>query len=109
MPIDVKYKLYDTRKYSSTDIYQLFLYAYTLGGEASSRTAGLIYPTTKTTFGPALRIKPAAGSAAARIHGAGLNVPAALNSLSGAAADTLHAAVLEMIRQITGLEASFQT
>jgi 5-methylcytosine-specific restriction enzyme subunit McrC len=106
VPIDLKYKLYDTKKYSSADIYQLFLYAYTIGGETSSRAAGLIYPTTKATFGRGLRIQPAAGAASARIRGAGLNVPKVLNSLCGAAADTLHASVLEMILQITGLGAS---
>ncbi|WP_128108343.1 McrC family protein [Mycolicibacterium elephantis] len=44
IPIDVKYKLYDLKKFSAADIYQLFLYAYALGADAIERIAGLIYP-----------------------------------------------------------------
>jgi 5-methylcytosine-specific restriction enzyme subunit McrC len=103
VPIDIKYKLYETRKFSTGDIYQMFLYAYAIGNDTSIVTAGLIYPSATATSGPELQIKPAVGSTIARIRGVGLDVPSALDSLTGLAADSLHAAVLTVVREITGL------
>jgi 5-methylcytosine-specific restriction enzyme subunit McrC len=108
VPIDIKYKLYGAQKIGSTDIYQLFLYAYALGGESSSRIAGLIYPAVTDTAGHALHIKPVAGSAAAHIRGAGLNVPAILDSLSAGDAEMheVHEAVQRRVCSISGLAAT---
>lgn len=43
--MDAKYKLYDSVRVATSDIYQAFLYAYAYGCEAvTTPTAGLIYP-----------------------------------------------------------------
>ena len=45
--LDAKYKLYDTIRVSSADVYQAFLYAYAFGCESLPiPLAGLAYPTT---------------------------------------------------------------
>jgi 5-methylcytosine-specific restriction enzyme subunit McrC len=104
VPIDVKYKLYDLKKFSSADIYQSFVYAYSVGTQSSSTRAGLIYPSTTPISGPALYIKPISGAKPARIRGAGLDVSAALDDIGGPDEVLLHARVLAMIREITDLQ-----
>lgn len=105
VPIDIKYKLYGDKKLSTSDIYQLFLYAYALGNDASQRRAGLLYPTLAAVSGPLLSIKPVVGPIAARLVGAGLDVPATLDAVSGPDRLQLQATVLAMIERITGLGA----
>ncbi|MFL0176828.1 McrC family protein [Mycobacterium sp. SMC-13] len=106
VPVDIKYKLYDSRKFGPGDIYQLFLYAYALGDDESPRVAGLIYPTTASTSGPVLHIAPHAGAVGARIRGAGLNLPATLDALAESSTESVHASVRAMIETITGLAAA---
>lgn len=104
MPIDVKYKLYDAaKKISSTDIYQSFVYAYSVGAQSYDARAGLIYPSTNSIFGPALYIKPLAGATPARIRGTGIDVSAALEAIGNAAEGPLHERMRAMIREVTGL------
>ena len=62
VPIDIKYKLYSTKKFSPADMYQTFLYAYALSTDAEHARAGLIYPSTRMTDGPGLRVNRAAGT-----------------------------------------------
>ena len=81
VPVDVKYKLYDTRKLSTSDVYQTFLYAFALSA-AEDRRAGIIYPSTTQPARTALSVRPLAGPTAARIVAAGLDVPSALESLA---------------------------
>lgn len=102
VPIDIKYKLYGDRKFSTSDIYQMFLYAYALGGDASSRRAGLVYASLSAVSGPLLSINPVAGPTAARIVGSGLDVPAALDALSGPGRQQLCDSVRTMIEGVTG-------
>jgi 5-methylcytosine-specific restriction enzyme subunit McrC len=104
VPIDIKYKLYDAKKFSTADIYQSFVYAYSIHAQAVSPRAGLIYPSTVPIFGPALYIKPLAAAKAARIRGAGLDVPAALDAVNGPDEANLHSQVRSMIREVTDLK-----
>lgn len=106
VPIDVKYKLYDAKKVSSADIYQSFVYAYAVGGESGSPRAGLVYPATTATSAPALVIKPLAGAMPARIRGAGIDVPAALDAIGTPGEAALHAQIRATIRDLTGLDGS---
>ncbi|OBH30752.1 hypothetical protein A5692_18745 [Mycobacterium sp. E342] len=104
VPIDVKYKLYDAaKKISSTDIYQSFVYAYSIGADSDNPRAGLIYPSTTSISGPALYIKPVAGAKAARVRGAGVDVSAALEAIGSPAEGPLHERVRATIREVTGL------
>lgn len=102
VPIDVKYKLYETKKLSPADIYQSFVYAYAVGGQTDSPRAGLIYPATTAISGPALYIKPLAAAKPARIRGAGLDVAAALDAVSGPAEEILHAQMRSIVGEVTG-------
>ena len=103
VPIDIKYKLYEDRKISTSDIYQAFLYAFALGHEASDRRAGVIYAAKTATSGPRLSIKPVEGPIAARIVGAGLDVATALDALASSARASFLEQVRRMVGELTGL------
>lgn len=104
VPIDVKYKLYDSsKKISAADIYQSFVYAYSLTGHADDPRAGLIYPGTETITGPVLRIKPLADAKPARVRGAGVDVPATLDALGTQAQEAIYEQIRATIRELTGL------
>jgi 5-methylcytosine-specific restriction enzyme subunit McrC len=104
VPIDVKYKLYDAaKKISPADIYQSFVYAYSVGAQSDPPRAGLIYPSTTSISGPALFIKPLAGAKPARIRGAGIDVTEVLDGIAEPSHDLLHARVRNMIHEVTDL------
>ena len=79
------------------------MYAYSVGGDSGEPRAGLIYPATKSISGPALFIKPLAGAKPARIRGAGIDVPAALDEIGTPAEDQLHERIRATIGEVTGL------
>ena len=104
VPIDVKYKLYDAaKKVSSADIYQSFVYAYSVGAQSDDARAGLIYPSTTSISGPALYIKPLAGAKPARIRGAGIDVTAVLEAIGNPTEEQMHQRIHATIREVTGL------
>ena len=104
VPIDIKYKLYDERKFSSTDIYQTLTYAYALGDEGLRR-AGVVYPAQRQVPGPSLIVKPLKGPASAQIRGAGLDVPALLSGLGGPGRTAVLDEVRATIERIVGADA----
>lgn len=106
VPLDIKYKLYADKKLSTSDIYQLFLYAYAHGTDHLPRRAGVIYPTTSSVIGPRLSIKPIAGPTAAWIVGAGLDVPSVLDAIDRHEITALYDEVRDMVSNVTGLGAS---
>jgi len=101
VPVDIKYKLYADKKLSTSDIYQLFFYAYAHGTDHLPRRAGVIYPTASTVSGPCLSIKPIVGPTAAWIAGAGLDVPSALDAIDRHEINTLHAEVRDIVSSLT--------
>lgn len=101
IPIDIKYKLYDAKKFSSGDIYQSFVYAYAVGAKSLTPRAGLIYPSTMPIDGPALYIKPLAGASAARIRGAGLDVISVLEMADNPDHSMLHEQIRDVVRRLT--------
>ncbi len=103
VPVDIKYKAYDVRKISTSDLYQSFLYAYALGDDPAERRAGILYPATTQTKAQRLSIKPLSGPTAARIAGAGIDVPAALDALGGPDRASLLADVRRVVGVLTGL------
>jgi 5-methylcytosine-specific restriction enzyme subunit McrC len=104
VPVDVKYKLYDdSKKVSTADIYQLFVYAYAVGAQTDSARAALIYPAVSPVSGPALYVKPLANATPARIRGAGIDVSGALEAVNSPAESLLHAQVYAIIQEITGM------
>lgn len=107
VPIDVKYKLYDTKKLAPADIYQTFMYAFALGKGGTQR-AGVIFPASSTVSGPTLSIRPVAAvsTTAAKIMAAGLDVPRALDDLDGPARSGLLADVRSLVEHLTGFTAT---
>lgn len=107
VPIDVKYKLYDAaNKISSADIYQSFVYAYSLSTHEDDPRAGLIYPAVVSVSGPALRIKPLGVAKAARVRGAGIDVAAILDEIGTPAEESMRERIRTMICELTGLPES---
>ena len=102
VPVDIKYKLYERKKISTSDVYQLFLYAYALAGDSKVPTAGVIYPSTRTLAGPRLKVSAISGLSGAHLRGVGLDVPSALDSLDSIGVQQLRVDVLRSIRDITG-------
>jgi 5-methylcytosine-specific restriction enzyme subunit McrC len=102
VPVDIKYKLYDTKKVAASDVYQLFMYAYALGAHDMVRRVGLMYPAATPSAGPLLSVKSLAGPIAARITGTGLDIPAALDSIASKDVGSLHASIRAAVGDITG-------
>jgi 5-methylcytosine-specific restriction enzyme subunit McrC len=87
IPFDCKYKLYGTtRKLAPSDIYQAFLYAYTLAGNGHAPRAGLIYPARHTTTTPHLAIRRVDGPVAAELTGIAVDLIALQAALDDGAA-----------------------
>lgn len=102
VPIDVKYKLYERRRISTGDLYQAFTYAYALGGQDGERRAGLIYPAHQPTSRPTLSIRPLDAPVAARIIGAGIDIPRVLDHLAGPDRSAIIAEVRNTVFRLIG-------
>jgi 5-methylcytosine-specific restriction enzyme subunit McrC len=106
VPIDVKYKTYDLRKLSTSDIYQSFLYAYALAEESADRRAGILYAASSTADGPRLSIRPPKGAVGARIAAAPIDVPRALEAVIGLGSRAAFLGeIRSLVTDLTGLEA----
>jgi 5-methylcytosine-specific restriction enzyme subunit McrC len=82
MVIDAKYKLYDDRKVSSSDIYQSFLYAYAFGNEGFQPRAFLLYPShVNTTPSLSLQVRNFTQIARADLHVIGIHIPQAISEV----------------------------
>lgn len=103
VPVDIKYKLYDAMKLVTGDVYQLFTYAYALGGTAEHRRSGMIYAARNATSGPNLVVKPRTYVTPAQIRSAGLDVAAVLDELAVGSTDAVYTLVRNMIEDLTGL------
>ena len=107
VPIDVKYKLYGGRKISTGDIYQAFMYAFALGTEPTDRRGGLLYPTTADDpGGTRLSVRSIEGPIAARIIGAGIDVPSVLDALASDEREAMLRRLQQTVEQVTGFQAS---
>lgn len=104
VPVDVKYKLYDSKKMATADIYQAFLYAFALG-KGDLHRGGILFPAATSVTGPALSIRQLAGPVAARIVAIGLDIPWTLDALEGAEHEDLMARVRSAIGLLTGMPA----
>jgi 5-methylcytosine-specific restriction enzyme subunit McrC len=78
--IDAKYKPYDERRLSASDIYQSFLYAYAYNSrETRTPDALLLYPSSQPAREPVhLQIRNAAQRAGASVQALGVSIPQAL-------------------------------
>ena len=69
----------ENKKLSTSDIYQTFLYAYSLGDSDNPR-AGIIYPSSKPGIQPRLGVSRVDGTAEAKISGIAIDLVNILNS-----------------------------
>lgn len=102
VPLDVKYKLYDTKKIAVGDIYQTFLYAFALGNGNLHRS-GIIFPATSAVSGPTLSVRQVDGPTSAKIGVLGLDIPKTLDNLQGSARGELLALTRAAIELLAGL------
>jgi hypothetical protein len=98
LPVDAKYKLYDERTISSSDIYQTFLYAYAYGQTHVLPTALLLYPASATGGGQVrLHVRRTGGSTSAELLAVPIHIPTALKDARlgkvGATGESVIAAV----------------
>ncbi|MET8503718.1 hypothetical protein ABZV60_03580 [Streptomyces sp. NPDC004787] len=81
LPVDVKYKLYGTRRLSPEDLYQAFLYAQTLASEP--RTCVLVHPGGPEAGTARVAVRRLDGPVAARVRSVALDLRAVLAELAG--------------------------
>lgn len=105
VPIDVKYKLYDSRKVAVGDIYQTFLYAFALG-KGELHRSGIIFPASSTVTGPTLSVRQLEGPISAKIAVLGLDIPKTLDLLQGPDRPRLLATTRAAVEQLAGLPAT---
>ncbi len=98
VPVDVKYRLYDSMELAPADVYQLFTYAYALGSAEDHRRAGLIYAAVSTSSGPNLRITPMTNVTSAQIRAAGLNVASVLEDLAAGSVGAVYTLIRNRFR-----------
>ncbi|EDY57313.1 MULTISPECIES: hypothetical protein [Streptomyces] len=100
-PVDLKYKLYDSRKLSPSDLYQAFLYAHALARQPAGGppTCVLIHPGSGSATRGNIAVRRWDGTTSARVRSVSLHLPSVLGALGDAErASTLAnlwAAVLE--------------
>lgn len=85
-PVDLKYKLYDNRQITTSDIYQAFTYALALSSGSTEASAGLIYPGDQTKIVTRLDIAPHAAPTRARITIASIDLVTILDEMSSTGA-----------------------
>ena len=106
LAIDAKYKLYDERKLSSSDVYQSFLYAYAYGaaGGPALPAALLVHPSSnRSSRAVRLRVRSAQALAAAEILALGLSIPDVLAELTGQIHGFATKALIEAVQQGLGV------
>jgi 5-methylcytosine-specific restriction enzyme subunit McrC len=105
LPVDAKYKLYDERNMSSSDIYQTFLYAYAFGSEhAVLPTSLVVYPASSTEARQLhVHVRQRGGTTtSARVRGASIHIPSAIEETrqpqSGPISEKLREIIEEVFR-----------
>ncbi|WP_327353097.1 McrC family protein [Streptomyces sp. NBC_01304] len=83
-PVDVKYKLYDTKKVSTADLYQAFLYAHALARQPAGETPTcvLLHPGGPTAARASVAVRRWDGGTSARVRTVPLDLSAVLHALS---------------------------
>jgi 5-methylcytosine-specific restriction enzyme subunit McrC len=88
LAVDAKYKLYDERKVSPSDVYQSFLYAYAYGDTRDDKIppkALLLYPSSGSLAQSVrLQVRSTRKLAGAEISAQGLSIPVCLDEIEGA-------------------------
>ena len=103
LPIDAKYKLYDDAKVAPSDVYQAFLYSYSLGDGANPR-AILLYPASSSDGRRAqLEVRSLASRRSATIVAMGIPIPETLLELEGRGVGPIGSALRVEVKQALGV------
>ncbi|MFJ8908818.1 McrC family protein [Streptomyces sp. NPDC102351] len=86
LPVDFKYKLYDSRKLAPSDIYQAATYAHALARQASGvpPTCVLLHPGKASAARQSVAVRRFDGAVSARIRAVALHLPTVLGTVEGA-------------------------
>jgi len=100
LPVDAKYKLYDERKLSPSDIYQTFMYAYAYGEQHRVfPTALILYPATSAGAAQGrLHVRQSNGSITAEIRAVPIHLPTALKDARSGQIGATGEAVIAAVR-----------
>ncbi|MEU3477837.1 McrC family protein [Streptomyces sp. NPDC033754] len=85
LPVDVKYKLYDTKKLSPADLYQAFLYARTLGRSPGGKppVCVLLHPGDRAAGRVRVAVRELDGPVAGRVRAVPVDLRAVLGEPAG--------------------------
>ncbi|MET7740757.1 hypothetical protein [Streptomyces sp. NPDC005385] len=85
-PIDIKYKLYDSRKLAAPDLYQASLYAHALGLQPGGGvpTCVLLHPGSMSASRESIAVRRWDGTVSGRVRSVSLDLPSVLGALGGA-------------------------
>jgi len=84
LAIDAKYKLYDERKIDSADLYQLFMYAYSVSSPSPLKlgTALIVYPASAGGGkGVDISVQPMSGASGAKVTSIGIPLDKTVRAL----------------------------
>jgi 5-methylcytosine-specific restriction enzyme subunit McrC len=111
LPIDVKYKLYDEKSLNIGDIYQTFLYAYSIGARVhgSVPSALILYPISeKTSETKRLFIKRRDNKIGAKLVAKGISIPQAIKEAQQNYIGAVGLGILDLIREELHSKVSYQ-
>jgi 5-methylcytosine-specific restriction enzyme subunit McrC len=83
-PVDTKYKRYDLRKVSTGDIYQTFLYAFSLSKGLPEPRALVIFPSDGPSSGHRLAVRSVHDPQEAMVSAIGIDMPKVLDGIGTA-------------------------
>ena len=83
-PVDTKYKRYDLRKVSTGDIYQTFLYAFSLSRGLPEPRALVIFPSDGPSSGHRLAVRSVHDPQGAMVSAIGIDMPKVLDEIGTA-------------------------
>jgi 5-methylcytosine-specific restriction enzyme subunit McrC len=103
LPVDAKYKLYDTKKLNEADVYQAFFYAFAYAAETDRRhvaRAIILYPRSGDGTDAALRVESHMGTTTARIQAFGVDIDQALEAIHAESITAASLPVIGRMRQV---------
>ncbi|NEB29903.1 hypothetical protein G3I62_12575 [Streptomyces sp. SID14446] len=98
-PVDIKYKLYESRKLAAPDLYQASLYAHALALQPGGGvpTCVLLHPGAASTPRESVAVRSWDGATSARVRSVSLDLSSTLGALAGAERKRATAGVFQAV------------
>lgn len=103
LPEDAKYKEYDEKKLSTSDIYQTFLYAFAFGEKHSNIPTSLIlYPSSSNhdRMPARLHVRKIGAGASAQLRAIPIHIPSTLEEALQGRKGPIGSRILELVREV---------